>query len=59
MGKGAGESIDASLPFLDIGARERGCRGGAVQFLGVSACRRVHMSSAMASSTWIPSLAKR
>lgn len=28
MGKGAGESIDASLPFLDIGARERGCRGG-------------------------------
>lgn len=28
MGKGAGESIDASLPFLDIGAREQGCRGG-------------------------------
>lgn len=29
MGKGAGESIDASLPFVDIGAREQGCRGGA------------------------------
>ncbi len=34
MGKGAGESIDASLPFLDIGARERGCRGGALKFFG-------------------------
>lgn len=31
MGKGAGKGIDASLSFLDIGARERGCRGGGAQ----------------------------
>ncbi len=34
MDKGAGKGVDASLSFLDIGARERGCRGGALKFLG-------------------------
>ncbi len=34
MDKGAGKGIDAALSFLDIGARERGCRGGRSSSLG-------------------------